>query len=569
MKRVRNNQREMTPPDSTIQFTPQHTRRILCLFPKYAWSFATFNYAFPLMGSVKAFMPPQGILLIAALAPARWEIRFIDENVQPAMESDLCWADVVFTTGMHIQREQIQDVIVRAHRAGRSVVLGGPSASSAPEWYPDADIIHCGEAGDATRRLFELIDRAPERFPRQVILRTVERLPMTELPVPAYHLIDVHNYLLCTVQFSSGCPHTCDYCDIPVLYGHRPRHKNPSQVIRELDLLATAGTPSIYFVDDNFIGDPQATRELLEHLVAWQDKWDGQVRLSCEATLSLAEYPDILAQMRDAFFTNVFCGVETPESGALRAIKKTVNLKKPILDAIDTLNGYGIEVAVGLIMGFDTDTEQTPIAIADFIRASQAPVQAVNILYALPKTQLYERLQEAGRIVCDDHRDSNIQFLQPYEQVVANWRRVIAEAYEPKALYHRYATQAEKTYPHRRSPKHPLLQATPRNLRRAFSIFTRLVWRAGLQADYRTEFWSMFWSQLRQGRIENIFQIAMVAYHLINYARDCVAGRMHASNYAHQIRPQPSISKSRIRYFPKKVNQSISQQHRVERLGGR
>jgi hopanoid C-2 methylase len=390
---------------------------------------------------------------------------------------------------------------------------------------------------------------------------------MTELPMPAYHLINVHNYLLCTVQFSSGCPHNCDYCDIPALYGHRPRHKNPSQVIRELDFLAAAGTPSIYFVDDNFIGDPQPTRDLLEHLVAWQDKWDGQVRLSCEATLSLAEYPDILAQMRDAFFTNVFCGVETPESGALRAIKKTVNLKKPILDAIDTLNGYGIEVAVGLIMGFDTDTEQTPLAIADFIRASQAPVQAVNILYALPKTPLYERLQEARRIVCDDHRDSNIQFLQPYEQVVANWRRVIAEAYEPKALYHRYATQAEKTYPHRRHPKHPLLQATPRNLRRALSIFARLIWRAGTQADYRTEFWSMFWSQLRQGQIENIFQIAMVAYHLISYARDCVAGRMHASNYAQQIRTQPSTFKSHNRFFPQKITQSISQQPRLEKLG--
>ena len=567
MKRLGNNQSEMTPPDSTFQFTAQHRRRVLCLFPAYGWSFATFNYAFPLMGSVKAFMPPQGILLIAALAPARWEIRFIDENVRPATEEDLRWAEVVFTTGMHLQREQIQEVIVRAHRAGRLVVLGGPSASSAPEWYPEADIIHCGEVGDATRRLFELIDHASERLPRQLILRTVERVPMTELPMPAYHLINTRNYLLCTVQFSSGCPHSCDYCDIPALYGRRPRHKNPAQIIRELDFLAAAGTPSIYFVDDNFIGDPQATRELLERLVAWQDKWDGQVRLSCEATLRLAEYPDILAQMREAFFTNVFCGVETPESGALRAIKKTVNLQKPILDVIDALNGYGMEVAVGLIMGLDTDTEQTPLAIAEFIRASRAPIQAVNILYALPKTPLYERLQEAGRIVLDDHRDSNIQFLQPYEQVVANWRRVIAEAYEPKALYHRYATQAEKTYPHRRSPKHPLLQATPRNLRRAFSIFTRLVWRAGLRADYRTEFWSMFWSQLRQGRIENIFQIAMVAYHLINYARDCVAGRMHASNYAQQIRPQPSISKSRNRYFPKKVNQSTSQQHRVERLG--
>jgi hopanoid C-2 methylase len=540
MKQHSNNQNATLPPGSPSQFNPGNTRRILCLFPEYAWSFATFNYAFPLMGPVKAFMPPQGILLIAALAPARWEVRFIDENVGPATEDDLRWADVVFTTGMHIQREQIQDVIVRAHLAGRPVVLGGPSASSAPEWYPEADIIHCGEVGDATRQLFELIDRAPERCLRQVILHTVERLPMTEWPMPAYHLINIRQYLLGTVQFSSGCPLICEFCDIPALYGRRPRHKNPAQIIRELDFLAAAGTHSIYFVDDNFIGDPQATRELLAHLVAWQEKWDYQVRLSCESTLGLAKYPDILAQMQDAFFTNVFCGIETPEPIALRAIKKTVNLQKPILDVIKRLNNHGIEVAVGLIMGFDTDTEQTPLAIAEFIRASQAPIQTVNILYALPKTPLYERLKQAGRIVCDDQRDSNIQFLKPYEQVVTNWRQVIAETYEPKALYDRYATQAKKTYPHRRRPRRPLLQATPRNLHRAVSILARLVWQAGLKADYRAEFWTMFWTQLRQGRIENIFQIAMVAHHLINYARDCVSGRTHASNYAKRIRPRPA-----------------------------
>jgi radical SAM superfamily enzyme YgiQ (UPF0313 family) len=494
------------------------------------------------MGQVKAFMPPQGILLVAAMVPARWEIRFVDENVRSATDDDLLWADVVFTTGMHIQREQIKDIIARAHRAGKSVVLGGPSASSAPEWYPDADIIHCGEVGDATCRLFELIDHSPGRSPEQIILRTVERLPMTELPMPAYHLINIRNYLLGTVQFSSGCPLTCEFCDIPALYGRRPRHKNPAQIIRELDLLAAAGAPSVYFVDDNFIGDPQATRELLTHLVAWQEKWDGQVRLSCEATLGLAKYPDILAQMRDAFFTNVFCGIETPEPVALRAIKKTVNLQKPILEVIDTLNRYGIEVAAGLIMGFDSDTEQTPLVIADFIRASQLPIQTVNILYALPKTPLYERLKQAGRIVCDDHRDSNIQFLQPYEQVVANWRRVIAGAYEPKAIYQRYATQARKTYPHRYRHKHPLRLATPRNLHRACSMLSRLIWHAGLQSNYRAEFWSMFWTQLRQGRIENIFQIAMVAHHLINYARDCVAGRTHASNYTKRIRTQPTNS---------------------------
>ena len=117
-----------TPPISTFQFAPRNTRRILCLFPEYAWSFATFNYAFQLMGQVKAFMPPQGILLVAAMVPAGWEVRFVDENVRPATEDDLRWADAVFTTGMHIQREQIKDIIDRAHRAGKPVALGGPSA---------------------------------------------------------------------------------------------------------------------------------------------------------------------------------------------------------------------------------------------------------------------------------------------------------------------------------------------------------------------------------------------------------------------------------------------------------
>jgi len=116
MNQLRNNQSEMMPPDSTFHFAPRHTRRILCIFPEYAWSFATFNYAFQLMGQVKAFMPPQGILLVAAMVPARWEIRFVDENVRSATDDDLLWADVVFTTGMHIQREQIKDCLLYTSR---------------------------------------------------------------------------------------------------------------------------------------------------------------------------------------------------------------------------------------------------------------------------------------------------------------------------------------------------------------------------------------------------------------------------------------------------------------------
>ncbi len=352
------------------------------------------------------------------------------------------------------------------------------------------------------------------------------------------------------MQFSSGCPNGCEFCDVPILYGRRARYKTPAQVIRELDILAAAGTPSVHFVDDNFIADPKVTRELLDHLVTWQDKWDCQVRLSCEATLGLAQHPDILERMRDSYFTNVFCGIESPESEALRAIKKTFNLQRPILGAIDTLNRYGMEVAVGLIMGFDTDTEKTPLILADFIRASQTPVHTLNILYALPKTPLYKRLEQAGRIVFDESRDSNVKFLRPYEKVVADWRDLISKVYEPEALYQRYATQAIKTYPNRRRPRFPLRQATPRNLRRAFSIFARLIWHVGICSDYRRVFWKMFRTQLRQGLIENIFQIALVAYHLISYTRESVAaGRIHACHFAPRIRPQLSTSECRSHSF--------------------
>ena len=529
----------MTLQSSAFHYAGKHARRVLCIFPKYALSFGTFNHAFPLMTSVKAFMPPQGILLIAALMPKKWDIRFIDENNQPATIDDMLWADAVFTSGMHIQRESICEIIDRAHVAGKTAILGGPSASSAPEWYRAADIIHVGEVGDATLNLFELIDKDPGRPQKQVTFTTSQRLPMTEFPPPpAYHLIDISNYFLCSVQFSSGCPNACEFCDVPVLFGRRPRHKTPEQIVCELDILADGGAPSVHFLDDNFIGDQKATRELLEHLVKWQDKRDCEVRLSCEATLSLSQRPDILESMRQSYFTNIFCGIESPEANALRAIKKSFNIQRPILEAIDTFNRYGMEVAVGLIIGFDTDTEKTPQILADFVQASQTPVHTLNILYALPKTPLYNRLKEAGRIVPDVNRDSNVKFLRPYEEVVSDWLNLIARIYEPKALYERYATQAVKTYPNRRRPKHPLRQATPRNLHRAFSIFARLIWNVGLRGDYRAEFWKMFRTQLWQGHIENIFQIALVGHHLIRYTRDTVSGRIHACHFAPRIRPQ-------------------------------
>ncbi|MGO8700517.1 MAG: B12-binding domain-containing radical SAM protein [Limisphaerales bacterium] len=514
-------------------FKPKNRRRVLLVFPRYAKSFGTFDHAFALAG-VRAFMPPQGLLLIAALQPPGWEVKFIDENVRPVRPEEWQWADVVFLSGMHVQRAQINDLNLRAHRAGKLTVLGGPSVSAAPEFYPAVDVLHCGEAGDSTWKLFEHLDQTVERGPKQLVFQTGERLPLNEFPSPAYQLLKARHYLLGSIQFSSGCPFTCEFCDIPGLYGRKPRIKATEQVIGELDQLADAGLPAVYFVDDNFIANPNAALQLLPHLVEWQERRGHPLRLSCEATLNISLYPQILELMRQAGFVTIFCGTETPEPAALRAMKKTQNLRRPILESVQTLNRYGLEVASGIILGLDTDTPETAGAIIDFAQESQIPLMTVNLLYALPKTPLYERLKRDGRLVGDLNGESNIVYLEPKEKVLERWRHVIKDLYEPANVYARFLTQTRQTYTNRPAPKNAFQQLTWRNLRRAARISTRIIWHVGLRSDYRRHFWKMFWTLIRRGEVEAIFHISIVAHHLISYTRQALQGKGQASNYSLQ-----------------------------------
>ena len=242
--------------------------------------------------------------------------------------------------------------------------------------------------------------------------------------------------------------------------------------------------------------------------------------------------------MREAFMTNVFSGVETPEPDALRAMRKTQNLRTPILQAVDTINNYGIEVAAGIILGLDTDTPETPDAILEFIEASQIPIVTPNLLVALPHTPLYERLRKARRLNSGEGRDSNIEYLQPYQDVVASWKRVIRETYAPRKIYARYATQAKKTYPHRKRPARPLNQLTWANVRRMVEVFARIAWQVGICSDYRGEFWKMAWRELRQGNVESVFQIAMVAHHLITFGRECLTRDVQVSAYSARRRKE-------------------------------
>ncbi len=520
-------------------------RRVLCVFPHYTPAFGTFNHAYRLMKGVRAFMPPQGLLLIAAYMPEGWTVRFVDENIRKAKPAELEWADVVVVSGMHVQAPQVHDITERAHAAGKVVMLGGPSASASPEMYPDIDYLHIGEMGDATDAIIALLDESVARPGAQMRFETKERLPLQQFPIPAYDLIPLKSYLMLTLQFSSGCPYLCEFCDIPNLYGRQPRLKTAQQVTAELDAMRQqkGHPPVVYFVDDNFIGNRKAAKDMLPHLVAWQKQHGYPLQFACEATLNIAKQPEILALMREASFLGLFVGIETPEADALKAMRKDQNNSVPMMASIKTLNDYGLEVTSGIILGLDTDTDDTESRLKDFIDVSQIPMLTINLLQALPKTPLWDRLAKADRIADDPTLESNVRFLRPYDEVVAMWRRCIAYANDPERLFARFHHQVDSTYVNRMIPpaRGKLNWA---NLSGALVLAFRVMLHIGILSDYRKPFWRAARHAMRRGQIDAVLGMGFIAHHLIQFTREALRGEQNASYYSTKLRApsEPALS---------------------------
>jgi hopanoid C-2 methylase len=524
----------------------KNQRRVLCVFPHYTPAFGTFNHAYRLMKGVRAFMPPQGLLLIAAYMPESWPVRFIDENISKARPIDFEWADVVVVSGMHVQAGQIHDIARRAHAAGKPVALGGPSASASPEMYPEIDYLHIGEMGDATDGIIALVDASAARPPTPLRFTTKERLPLQDFPIPAYDLIPLKSYLMLTLQFSSGCPYLCEFCDIPNLYGRQPRLKTAPQILAELDAMRRqkGHPPVVYFVDDNFIGNRKATKDMLPHLVAWQKQHGYPLQFACEATLNIAKQPEILALMREASFLGLFVGIETPEAEALKAMRKSQNTAVPLLESIKTLNDYGLEVTSGIILGLDTDSDDTETRLKDFIDISQIPMLTINLLQALPKTPLWDRLAKAGRLRDEPNRESNVDFVRPYDEVVAMWRRCIAYANDPERLFARFQHQVDATYVNRMiAPASGKLNWA--NLSGALVLAWRVLWHIGVLSDYRKPFWRAARHALKRGQIDAVLGMGFIAHHLIQFTREALRGEQNASYYStkqRQLEPAPELA---------------------------
>jgi radical SAM superfamily enzyme YgiQ (UPF0313 family) len=425
--------------------------RLLLINPRFPESFWSFKWALDeVLPGKRAVNPPLGLATVAALCPAGWDVEIVDENVQTVpLEPD---ADIVGVCGMGVQLPRQRELLMFYRNRGHYVVAGGSYASLCPEAYAGvADTVISGEA----EYIWPAFCQDVERGAPKAEYRETGVVALTDSPTPRFELLPLDKYQAASLQFSRGCPYRCEFCDIIVMFGRRPRTKALEQVGAELDRLWELGVRDAFFVDDNLIGDKPAAKRLLGFLRDYQRNTGRRFHFGTEASLNLAQDDELLALFRAANFDWVFIGIESPDEASLRETKKLQNTRQDILASVRHIYAHRLEILGGFIVGFDNDTTATFDRQYDFIMESGIQAAMVGLLTAAPKTPLYERLEREGRIIPDASGSDNTRLgtnvvpkQMTYDELVAGFR-----ALQRRLLDHRsIARRIRNKYRYLRAP---------------------------------------------------------------------------------------------------------------------
>ena len=407
----------------------------LLVYPEHPPTYWGANFALEIVG-VKAAFPPLGLLTVAAMFPPHYELRVVDLNVAPLEDSDLAWADVVFTSTMIVQRLSLQAVIARCNRAGVPVVAGGPHPTTFHDDIQGVDYFVLDEAED----IFPGFLRDLENGTAKAMYREPRKPDVTQTPVPRFDLIDMQSYHSMGVQFSRGCPFDCEFCDITKLYGRVPRTKSPEQMVKEFECLYQLGWRGLLFlVDDNFIGNKRDAMKLLPVIAEWQKAHGYPFSLSTEASVNLARMDELMDAMVEAGFDTVFLGIETPNPKALLKTKKPQNTSRReenyLFNAVRRIQHKGMQVQGGFILGLDEDDESVFDAQIEFIQEVGIPVAPIYMLTALKGTDMYNRLQSENRLldtaIGTHSMTLNFRPEMDPQTLIEGYRRVTATLYDP------------------------------------------------------------------------------------------------------------------------------------------
>jgi radical SAM superfamily enzyme YgiQ (UPF0313 family) len=480
--------------------------RVLLVYPEFPDTFWSFKHALPFQGKRSAY-PPLGLLTVSAMLPSKWERRLVDLNVRRLKDSDLDWADVVFFSGMMVQGPSMKEHMARAKSRGLRTIVGGPITSAQDPAIAAADHVVEGEAEELIAELAADLERGEAKPHYKAKL-----LPdLTQVPLPDLHLANLRRYSSMAVQFSRGCPFTCEFCDIIEIYGRRPRTKNPEQILAEFEQIYRLGWRGpVFLVDDNFIGNKKCVKALMPHLVKWMRDHRFPFSLFTEASLNLAEDPELLRQMREAHFTRVFLGIETPVEESLKETTKFQNLRRSLLESVRSIQARGIEVMAGFIVGFDSDPKDVFERQIQFIREAAIPLSMVGLLTALPNTQLWRRLKAEGRLLkqsLGNNTLADLNFIPKMDadELLAGYRKILQTIYSPKEYFERASAFLSQLGTAARAPL-------------VFSdlmAFGRSLWKQGLLSNYKFEYWKFLAQTVHRHRqhFDKAITLAIMGHH--------------------------------------------------------
>lgn len=483
--------------------------KVLLVYPEFPDTYWSFRHALKFEGKRAAF-PPLGLLTVSAMLPQDWERRLVDMNVETLWPDDIEWADMVFVSAMIVQNDSLEKVVEICRSMGKKVVVGGPYVSTSSERLPDADHIFIGEAENTLPEFINDLKLGIERK----IYDSEEKPSLVNTPVPDFGLIDMSLYSAMNVQYSRGCPFSCEFCDIIEIYGRVPRTKSNKQMLAELDALKATGWRGLVFiVDDNFIGNKKNVRLFMPDLIEWSRANDYPFSYITEASVNLAEDDSLLQQMEDAGFRRVFLGIETPVEESLKEAQKGQNTRRDLLESIHKIQSYGLEVMAGFIVGFDNDPEDIFDLQMSFIRESGIPLAMVGLLSALPDTQLWRRLEKEGRLLGNhtgNNTDCTLNFVPKMdpERLVEGFKNVLRNIYSPKEYYSRALDCLSNLHHDRIVPRQTDLIGDVRS-------FFKLVVTLGIRDDARAQFWNYFYKLIRYHRPDfaHGLTLAAMGYH--------------------------------------------------------
>jgi len=465
--------------------------KILLVYPQYPDTFWSFKHALKIIAKKAAF-PPLGLLTIAAMLPQEWGKKLVDMNVTLLNDEDLKWADYVFISAMAVQKDSVKEVILRSKEFGTRIVAGGPLFTTGHQEFDGVDHFVLNEAEITLPPFLEDLEKGCAEH----IYTSKKRPDIRKTPIPLWSLIDLKKYSAMSLQYSRGCPFNCEFCDIIILNGHRPRTKDKHQMMSELDALYSHGwRRGVFIVDDNFIGNKRKLKaETLPAIIEWMEAKKNPFPLSTEASINLADDEELMQLMGKAGFNQVFVGIETPNEDSLAECNKLPNKNRDLVASVRKIQNHGFEVQGGFIVGFDSDPLSIFKSQINFIQKSGIVTAMVGLLNAPPETRLYHRLKKENRLLKNfsgDQMDCSLNFIPKmnYETLINGYKNILNTIYSPKQYYERIKTFLKEYRPQRRKQAFQLQFYHIR-------AFIKSMWVLGVKEKERKYYWRLFISTL-------------------------------------------------------------------------